>query len=674
MGKAFYTQEMTNMTDLSVLFKPLQIGKVTLKNRIVMAPMGIDYMTNPDGSLNRRVVDYYLERASHGVGMIICSVFKVENRVEALEECAPMIRDTSVGYLGELCSAAHAFGARIFIQLTAGYGRVAVPGTLRGSCVSASANPNFWDPAIVCKALTEEEINKIVTAMGDTAQRLATAGVDGIELHGHEGYLFDQFTSAIWNRRTDQYGGSLENRLRFPMACLTEIRRRVVDQLAVQYRFGLKHYIKENNRGALPGEAFTETGRDMAEGLEMARLLEKAGFDSLHVDAGCYESHYWPHPPNYQKHGCMLPMAAEAKKVVSIPVVSVGRLDRPEVAARAIAEKKTDLVAIGRGLLADPHWADKVKIGAMEDIRPCVGCYDGCFGNYAKIKPISCALNPASGRERVYRLEPTGKPLDVMVIGAGIAGMEAARVAAIRGHRVSVYEKEASLGGLVQQAAVPEFKKDLRRLLEWYERQLSNSSINLFLNSKATPETVLLAKPDVTIVATGARVMVPGIPGIKHDSVVTSVELLKNGADTAGKRVVIIGGGLAGCEIAIWLAGEGKETTLVEMLPELMGGGNHVPGQVKEMTLDLLAKHNTTILTGSRISEITGNGVLLQNETETHSLSADTVVLAMGMVSETTLADQIAPAPNLVYRIGDCREPRNVMNAVWDAYEIARCI
>jgi 2-enoate reductase len=662
------------MSDLSVLFKPLQIGKVSLKNRIVMAPMGIDYMTDSHGNLNQRVVDYYLERARHGVGMIICSVFKVENHVEALEACAPMIRETSMGYLGELCDAAHAFGARIFVQLTAGYGRVTVPSTLRGPCVSASANPNFWDPSIVCKALNTREIGNIVTAMGETAQRLMTAGVDGIELHGHEGYLFDQFTSAIWNRRTDQYGGILENRLRFPMECLEEIRHRVNNKLALQYRFGLKHYIKENSQGALPGESFTEKGRDIKEGLEIARLLERAGFDSLHVDAGCYESHYWPHPPNYQKHGCMVDMAAAVKKVVTIPVVSVGRLDKPEVAAQAITDNKTDLVAIGRGLLADPKWADKVRMGSPEEIRPCVGCYDGCFGNYSKIKPISCALNPASGRERIYRLEPARTPLNVMVIGAGIAGMEAARVSAIRGHRVTLYERAVTLGGLVQQAAVPEFKKDLRRLLTWYERQIEKSSIELILKSQVTSETIRATNPDVTILATGARAIVPKIPGIERNSVVTSVDLLKNGAETAGERVIIVGGGLAGCEIAIWLASYDKQPVLVEMLPHLMGGPSHVPGQVKAMTMDLLSQCGATILTSCQVSEITQEGIVLQDQGRIRSLRADTVVLAMGMVSNTTLADEITPIQGRVYRIGDCRTPRNVMNAVWDAYEIARHI
>ncbi len=663
------------MGKFDVLFEPLTIGKITLKNRIAMAPMGIDYMVNPDGSLNRRVVDYYLERIRHGVGLVICSVFKVENRVEALEECAPMIRDSSLGYLGELCDAAHSFGARIFVQLTAGYGRVTVPGTLRGPCVSASASPNFWDPSMICRPLAAREVERIVEAMGETAERLVLAGVDGVELHGHEGYLFDQFTSAIWNRRTDKYGGCLENRLRFPVECLEEIRRRVGTRLVMQHRFGLKHYMKDAHHGALPGESFEEIGRDAAEGLEMARRLEEAGFDSLHVDAGCYESHYWPHPPIYQKHGCMVNMAAGAKEVVTIPVIGVGRLDKPETAARAVAEGGMDIAAVGRGFLADPGWVDKVKSGRVEDIRPCVGCYDGCFGNYGKQRPISCAVNPASGRERSHRLEPARTSRDVMVIGGGVAGLEAARVAALRGHRVSLYEREERLGGLVRQAAVPEFKKDLRRLLAWYERQVEQCDVEIRPGREMTLDAVRAASPDVVIAATGSHPAVPNIDGIHRETVTTAVDLLK-GKKLAGERVVIAGGGLAGCELAIWLAGRGRRPILVEMLPALMAGGAPVPGQVKMMTLDLLAKYDVAIHTHCLVREITPTGVALTrtDDRDEKHVNADAIVLAMGMTPNAGLPDQLERALPHVYRIGDCREPRNVMNAIWDAREIARFI
>ena len=656
------------------LFDPISIGNVRLKNRIAMAPMAVDYMVNPDGSLNQRVVDYYLERVRNEVGMIICSVFKVENKIEALQECSPQITESSLGYLGDLCGAAHSYGAKVFVQLTAGYGRVAAPSTLRGPCVSASALSNFWDPGITCRALTTEEVEQIVQAMGEVAERLVIAGVDGVELHGHEGYLFDQFTSAIWNKRADKYGGSLENQLRFPIECLEEIRRRIGDRLAVQYRFGLKHYMKDANSGALPGEEFQEFGRDVDEGLEMAGRLEKAGFDALHVDAGCYESHYWSHPPMYQKHGCMVEMPAKAKRVVKIPVIGVGRLDIPELAEKIVEDGKVDIIAIGRGLLADPHWAARVKTGKVEDIRPCVGCYDGCFTRYALLRHISCALNPSSGRERTYQLIPAHTAKRIVVIGGGIAGMEAARVAAIRGHDVTLYEKETSLGGMIKCAAVPEFKNDLKRLLAWYERQIRKTGVQVKLGTMVSPEDVAEENPGAVFVATGAKPIIPDIPGIEKDNVATSVDILE-GKTTVGDSAVIIGGGLVGCEIAIWLAQKGKRATIVEMLPTLMSGGIRVPGQVKMMIHDLLAAHDVDIVTRTRVSEITSQGVrAIQQDFRMREVTADTVVLAMGMAADRQLYDNLAERLDCVYALGDCREPKNIMNAVWDAYEIARTI
>lgn len=662
------------MNDFQELFKPQYIGKVILKNRIAMAPMGVEYMTNPDGSLNRRVVDYYMERARNGVGMLICSVFKVENEIERLEESTCMIEDSSLNYLGELCLAAQSFGCKVFVQLSAGFGRVTFPSILRGPCVSPSNNKNYWDSSIVCKALSVEEIGGIVTAMGKTAERLQLAGVDGIELHGHEGYLLDEFTTSLWNKREDQYGGSLKNRLRFSTECLAEIKSRTGEALPVVYRFGLKHYLKSPQRGALPGEDYEEVGRDVDEGIEMAKMLESAGFDALHVDAGCYESHYWPHPPIYQKHGCMADMASMAKAAVNIPVIGVGRLDKPEVAAGAVARGDMDVAAIGRGLLADPKWVDKVQYGQEQNIRPCIGCYDGCFEAYSKFRPISCAVNPASGREADYKLTPAPKSLNVLIVGGGVSGMEAARVASIRGHRVSLYDKQSDLGGTVQQAAVPEFKNDLRRLLTWYENQLKDLDVEVYKNIELSLDKITSLNPDVTIIATGAQPLIPQIDGIDQDNVVTAVDLLK-GYKKPGRRATLVGGGLSGCEVAVWLAQKGCEVSLVEMCDETMVGGAPVPIQVKLMTQDLMTKYGVKIYTSSKLLSVTEDGVKIEKKNEgTKTIPTDTVVLAVGMTPESTLADKLEEKSKRVFRIGDCRQPRNVMNAIWDAYEVARSL
>ncbi|MFC1920447.1 FAD-dependent oxidoreductase [Chloroflexota bacterium] len=655
------------------LFEPVNIGKVTIKNRIAMAPMGIVGLTNQDGSLTQRAVDYYVERAKGGTGLIITSLFKVENELDTMGGQSQTLTPAGRMPLKELCEQVHAQGTKIFIQLTAGWGRVARVFGPDAKPVSASVLPDYWNPNIICRALETEEVERIVTAFGFAAQIAAGAGIDGIELHGHEGYLFDQFTTALWNNRTDKYGGDLKQRLTFPIEVLNIIKKRVGTDFPVQYRFGLKHYIKGLNSGAVKGEEYTEAGRDVEEGLEMAKLLEEAGFDSLHVDAGCYDSWYWAHPPVYQEHGCMVDMAAMAKKVVKIPVVAVGRLDIPEMAESVIAEGKADMVAIGRGLLADAYWPIKTAEGKTEDIRPCMACHDGCIGRFGR-GPLSCAVNPACGRENQYRLTQAGDKRKVLVAGGGISGMEAARVAAIRGHSVVLYEKENFLGGHLIEASVPEFKKDLKRQLDWYEIQLKKLGIEVKQGVEVSAELVEKENPDIVILATGSKVHVPGVPGIDKGNVITCIDLLL-GKKEVSRTAVVIGGGLIGCETALWLSQNGKEVTIVEMLPELMLSDPPVPHMNRIMLLDLLAYNNVKIETGARLQEITNEGIIVTEDAYgKKEINADTVVIATGLESEDKLYKSLAGKVARLYAIGDSREPRNIMGAVWDGYEVGSSI
>jgi 2-enoate reductase len=403
-------------------------------------------------------------------------------------------------------------------------------------------------------------------------------------------------------------------------------------------------------------------------------MLEAAGFDALHVDAGCYESWYWPHPPIHQKHGCMVDMAARVKQVVNVPVIAVGRLDVPALAHQVVEENKADMVALGRGLLADPQWVAKVRSNQVDQIRPCLACYDGCFARYEGHRPISCAVNPASGRERDYRLMPTSDPKKIMVIGGGIAGMEFARVAAIRGHQVTLYEKGKDLGGTVVQAAVPPFKKDLRRLLAWYQRQMSHDRIQLRLETVFSLDILDEQKPDRIVVAVGAKPIMPPITGVNRGMVTSAVDLL-NGKSDCGESAVIIGGGLVGCEIAIWLSQLGKKVTIVEMLSDVMTGNVFVPHQVRMMTLDLLKSFNVTMLNKITVREIMEQAVKVRlSDNSDQIIPADTVVLAAGMAADEALYQQLCQRFDSVYAIGDCRKARNVMNAIWDAYEVARSI
>ena len=664
----------------SKLFEPVQIGKVKIKNRIAMAPMGIlnPPMVNPDGSPTQRTIDYYIERAKGGVGLIITGAHKVENEIDVVRlGFAPIISPAIRSPYGELSEAAHSLGAKIFIQLTPGVGRVLMPHhvdpTGRSKPVSASSIPNYWDPDVICRELTPEEIARIVKAVGDAAEIVKAAEIDGIELHGHEGYLLDQFATAIWNKRTDKYGGDLNSRLAFPIEILKEIKVRVGKDFPVVYRFALKHYIKALRAGALPGEHYTEAGRNIEEGLAMAKLLEEAGFDALHVDAGCYDSWYWAHPPTYQEHGCMVDMAEKVKKIVKIPVMAVGRLDIAELAEKVVEEGKADIVVIGRGLLADPYWPIKAQEGRIEDIRPCIGCHDG-DQRMIQGKPLSCAVNPACCRERLYELKPAEKARTVLIAGGGVAGMEAARVAAIRGHRVTLYEKGKTLGGHLLEASVPDFKKDLGRLNEWYKGQLSKLEVEVKLETEVTTDIIQRESPDVVLVATGSKPIIPDIPGIEKPNVVTCIDLLL-GKKEAGEVVVVVGAGLIGCETALWLANQGRKTTILEMLPEPLITPPPLFNANKLMLLDLLALNGVKIEVNTTVQEIADDGIIAVDKYLKQSKpQADTVVLAVGLEPDDHLYKLLIGKVANLYALGDCQDPQRIMGAIWDSYEVARSI
>jgi 2-enoate reductase len=657
------------------LLKSIKIGNIEIKNRIAMAPMGIGGMTNLDGGPGSRALDYYIERARGGVGLIITSLFKVENEIDALPQGFMLISPVALAPFTELAETVHALGTKIFVQLTAGFGRVASPRLLRGKPVSASAIPYYWNPALTCKELTVEEVERLAKAFGPISHILAEAGIDGVELHGHEGYLFDQFTTGLWNHRSDRYGGDLPGRLFFPIEVLKEIKKQVGDNFPVQYRFALRHYIKGYNTGALPGEEYVEAGQNIEEGLRMAKILEEAGFDALHVDAGCYDSWYWPHPPGYQKHGCMVDMAEEVKKIVKIPVIAVGRLDIPELAEQVIAEGKADIVAVGRGLLADPFWVKKIEEGQPEQIRPCIGCHEGCMNRLVNDKPLSCAVNPACGRERTHTLQPAKERQNVMVIGGGISGMEAARVAKSRGHKVVLYEKSTQLGGHLIEASMPAFKKDELRLLNWYKNELENLGVEVYLNSEVTLDLIGEKKPDVTIVSTGSKPVVLDAPGITKERIVMTVTDLLLDNKKAGETVVVIGGGQVGCETAIWLAQQGKKVTVVEKLDKLMSTDPPIPRMNRMMLLDLLNFYKVNLLMNTSLLEVKDNEVVVINKLfYKNTLKTDTVVLAVGLIPNQDLYRELQGKIHNLYLIGDSRQARNIMGAIWDAYEVARAI
>jgi 2-enoate reductase len=662
----------------SKIFEPIRIGSVEIKNRVAFAPLATWGLMNVDGSPNKRCIDYYIERARADVGLIITGGYKVEGELDAVTPGTPIITPAVSAPFGEIAEGVQAFGAKIFVQLAAGFGRASYPHFLGlKRPVSVSAIPNYWEPSITCRELKTEEVEYIVKCYGKAAEICANAGIDGVEVHAvHEGYLLDQFAIAFFNKRTDKYGGDLKGRLRFAIEVIREIKETVGEDYPVSIRFSIKSYIKDWNQGGLPGEQFDEKGRDTAEGLEAAKILEEAGVDAFDADAGAYDSWYWSHPPNYQERGCWLSLTEKLKRVVKVPVIVAGRMDIPELAEKTLFDgKAADMVAIGRGLLADPYWVKKIAEGRPEHIRPCLSCHDGCLLRIALGKPLSCAVNPAAGRESDYQLHYTSEAKNVMIVGGGVAGLEAARVAAFRGHKVTLYEKSNSLGGHLIELSLPDFKRDVERLLDWYKLELKSLNVNIKLNVEVMPDLIEKERMDVVIIATGSRHLVPDVPGIQRNMVATAADILI-GRKKVGAKVVIVGGGLIGCETALWLAQQGKKVSIVEKLADIMAGGLPVPHPKKTMLMDLLDFNKVTVITNHSLLEVKEDGaVLISVDFERKNVEADSVVITIGLETDNKelYNSLVSKIPNL-YQIGDAREARNIMGAIWDAYEVARAI
>jgi 2-enoate reductase len=648
---------------------------VEIKNRVALAPMSLEsIMPFENNYIDNRVKEYLIQRAKGGVGLIINSCWRVDDQIEPMHHFHCNLLTPSALYsITELNEVLHSFGAKVFYQLTAGFGRVGSPTPPGGGKpVAPSALPAFWDPSVTCRELETREVDTLVAKFGTWSKALKGAGVDGVELHAHEGYLFDQFSSSIFNKRTDKYGGDLEGRMTFAKEILAAIKQNAGDDFPVVYRYGLKHYMKGYHKGAVPGETFKEFGRDIDEGLKIARMLDREGFDALHVDAGCYDSWYWPHPPNYMDHGCMADLAHEAKKAVNIPVIAVGRMDNPDVAMDVIEKGKADMVAVGRGFLADSDWADKVKHDEVEDIRPCLGCHDACTGRLFNGKPMCCAVNPTVGRELDYQIQPALTPKQFLIIGGGPAGMEAARVAALRGHSVALYEKKDQLGGHLVAGSVPEFKKDIRKLLAWYERQFEKLDVSIHTNSLVTFDMIDADAADEIIFATGSKPMIPPIQGIDNPKVVHCIDVLNN-SELLGENVVIIGGGLVGCEIALWAMEKGCTITLIERLPALMASGPAVSKENKQMTIDLMAVHGVKTMLNTTVNRVEEDElILMDHQFNQSAIPYDTLVIAAGMQKEEDLFLKAEKSFKRVRRIGDCLDVRNIQGAIWDAYEVAR--
>lgn len=660
----------------SKLFSPIKIGSITIKNRFAMAPMGPLGLADANGGWNQRGIDYYVERAKGGTGLIITGVTFFDQVVEKQDPSTvpnPLYKPVNfVKTSREMTERIHAYGSKIFLQLSGGFGRVTIP-TNVGDIppIAPSAIPHRWLDK-TCRAITVDEIHAIVKQFGEAAFHAKRAGFDGVQIHAvHEGYLIDQFAISMFNQRTDEYGGSLENRLRFAKEIVEEIKKTCGDDFPVTLRFSVKSMIKDWRVGALPGEDFEEKGRDTEEGLKAAKLLESYGYDALDTDVGTYDAWWWNHPPMYQKKGLYREYCKMVKEVVDIPVFCAGRMDNPDMALEAIENGECDVIDLGRPLLADPDYCNKLRCGKITQIRPCISCHEGCMGRVASYSLLNCAVNPQAARERVNAYEPILKKKKVLIVGGGVAGCEAARVLAIRGHQPVVYEKGSSLGGNLIPGGAPDFKEDDIALADWYTNELNRLGVHVHLNTELNEEEIKAMDYDTVILATGSK---PKVFSLGDDSHTYTAEQVLLKQKDAGKKTVVVGGGLVGCETALWLAQNGIHVTIVEALDTVMAVNGPLCAANKEMLEALLPFNGVEIITGAKVTEFANGEVKVDTKEGSKTIMSDSVILSVGYKEENTLYNNLQfDIPDL-YLLGDAKKVSNIMYAIWDAFEVANHI
>lgn len=660
----------------SKLFSPIKIGSITIKNRFAMAPMGPLGLADANGGWNHRGIDYYVERAKGGTGLIITGVTFFDQVVEKQAPSTvpnPLYKPVNfVKTSREMTERIHAYGSKIFLQLSGGFGRVTIP-TNVGDIppIAPSAIPHRWLDK-TCRAITVDEIHAIVKQFGEAAFHAKRAGFDGVQIHAvHEGYLIDQFAISMFNQRTDEYGGSLENRLRFAKEIVEEIKKTCGDDFPVTLRFSVKSMIKDWRVGALPGEDFEEKGRDTEEGLKAAKLLESYGYDALDTDVGTYDAWWWNHPPMYQKKGLYRGYCKMVKEVVDIPVFCAGRMDNPDMALEAIENGECDVIDLGRPLLADPDYCNKLRCGKITQIRPCISCHEGCMGRVASYSLLNCAVNPQAARERVNAYEPILKKKKVLIVGGGVAGCEAARVLAIRGHQPVVYEKGSRLGGNLIPGGAPDFKEDDIALADWYTNELNRLGVHVHLNTELNEEEIKAMDYDTVILATGSK---PKVFSLGDDSHTYTAEQVLLKQKDAGKKTVVVGGGLVGCETALWLAQNGIHVTIVEALDKVMAVNGPLCAANKEMLEALLPFNGVEIITGAKVTEFANGEVKVDTKEGSKTIMSDSVILSVGYKEENTLYNNLQfDIPDL-YLLGDAKKVSNIMYAIWDAFEVANHI
>ena len=665
---------MSCKKDFSPLFSPLYIGRVKIKNRFALSPMSILEVTH-DWTDAPTAVDYYEERARGGVGLIFTGAHLAEDDVEKHERVMPCVLKAPAATkkaINEIARKVHAFDTKLFVQLTIGLGRNGRPRAVPGENLAPSPCTNYWDSTVIHREITTEEVYRLIENFGKAAKILKDAGADGIDVHSmHGGYLLDCFVMRQYNQRTDEFGGDLRGRANIAVKLREEVAKTCGSGFPVTMRFGVKSFIRGHHKSCLPGYAFEELGRDCRESLELVKLLDEAGYDGFNVDCGSYDGDMWGKPSSYLPRGTYLPFAEMVKSVTKRPVLCSGRLGYPDLDLEALSSGKLDMCVLARPLLADPDYVNKLKRGELEDIRTCLGCNDGCLRRSAGgLQKAGCAINPRAARERETILVPAVPSRKVLVVGAGPAGMEAARVCALRGHQVELVEKTDALGGKFRFASIPSFKADGRTLINWYRRQLEKTGVLVTLNHELSPGDEKAAHADAIIVATGGRELVPPIPGIEKADFAIPV---LTGEIPAAEEMTIIGGGLVGCELAVHFCMNGKKIRIVEMAPELMMNARPAT-PVMQCVMEYLERFQVEICVNTKLCEVEDGGIVVMRDGVLEDIPTRQAVLALGYRADTTLYDALYRRYPEVYNIGDSRQFKDIMQGIEDAFEVASLI
>lgn len=630
-----------------------KIGRVELKNRFIMPAMG-SHHGEEDGSVGDELIAYYTARAKGGFGLLITEFTAISPEGKALPGQLVNYSDDCIPGFKRLADAIHTQESKIFMQLQHS-GRQTTSHFTGLQPVAPSPIPcpvNMEPP----RELTVDEIHEIVEKFGDGALRAKTAGFDGVEIHGAHGYLPAQFMSSYSNKRIDEYGGDLMGRARFSIELIQKIKQKCGKEFPVIFR--------------ISGDERVESGRKLKETVLIAKLLEEAGADAIHVSTGVYASMPYMVPPANVPQGFNLDAAQAVKQAVHIPVIAVGRIIDPVMAEDVIASGIADFVALGRACLADPEFPNKVQEGKTDEISPCVGCLTRCNGAPG-IDPndhgVSCMINPFTGHERSMQINKAEKTKNIVIVGGGMGGLEAAWVCAARGHQVTLFEKNKKVGGQVIPGSVPPFKHELTRAIRFYATMCKKYGVDMRLGTEADAQAVLDLKPDEVILVTGATPAAPAIPN-EGIPVVQAVDVL-NGQVMVGKRVLIVGGGLVGLETAEYLLTQNRQVTVVEMLDQA-GAGLHP--SIQFFVFRALKEGGVDILTNTKVEKFLADGAICSTGSGELTLSGyDMVVLAVGSKAYNPLQAALEGKVPSLHVIGDAEKPRRIVDAIEEAARLA---